>query len=289
MVVKPVQSDTLSTSDVTPIPDLLTVQAQRDDTLPEKFVFDQIAGRGKTAHDVAVASNGHTQLVAYPMPPKKSRTFSAEDFALSQNGLWLTCPHDRTTNHCYRSGSGDGWTFRFLPAQCADCPLRKACRDSTKTPTPHRDVFVSDYRADYDRLVAYSQTDDFKLDMKLRPQIERIVAGLVLHNGAHHARFCGQMKVDFQMKPALSLPKGCVRRFTTPNTAWCGWIKYRVEGDDPNGVVGSCPLPPRHNCARWPAKTGVFDWIWPVFAKKLTYVELNGKKTTVATAATAQS
>lgn len=67
-------------------------------------------------------------------------------------------------------------------------------------PTTPRDVFISDYRANYDRLVAYSKTDDFKLDMKLRPQVERIIAGLVLHNGARHARFRGQMKVDFQMK-----------------------------------------------------------------------------------------
>lgn len=221
MVVKPVQADTGSTSDVTPIPDLLTAQAQRGDALPEKLIYDQVAGHGKTAHDVAVASNGQTQLVAYPIPPKKSRTFSAEHFSLSQDGLSLTCPHNRTSNRCYRSGSGDGWTFRFLPAQCADCPLLKACRDSAQMPTTPRDVFISDYRANYDRLVAYSKTDDFKLDMKLRPQVERIIAGLVLHNGARHARFRGQMKVDFQMKPALSLPKGCARPFTTPSIRWC--------------------------------------------------------------------
>ena len=46
--------------------------------------------------------------------------------------------------------------------------------------------------------------------MKLRPQVERIVAGLVLHtcpersrrNGARRARFRGLEKVDFQVKMA---------------------------------------------------------------------------------------
>ena len=176
------------------------MQAERGDALPDKLLYDQVAGHGKTAHDVAVATDDQTQLVAYPMPPKKSRKFGPEVFTLSEDGLWLTCPHGRITNRRYRSGSGDGWTFRFLPAQCLGCPLRKACRGSDKTPTTHRDTFSSDYRADYEQLVAYSQTEDFKLAMKLRPQIERVIAGLVLHNGARYARFRGQMKVDFQMK-----------------------------------------------------------------------------------------
>jgi hypothetical protein len=36
--------------------------------------------------------------------------------------------------------------------------------------------------------------------MKLRPQAERVIAGLVLHCGARYARFRGLVKVDFQAK-----------------------------------------------------------------------------------------
>lgn len=198
--IRAIQADTGSTSDVTPIPDLLTTQAQRGDALPEKLIYDQVAGHGKTAHEVATASQGRTQLVAYPMPPKKAKTFSPEAFTLSDDGLCLTCPNGRTSRRRYRSGSGDGWTFRFLPDQCLACPLLKACRGSKQPPTTHRAVFISDYRPDYDRLTAYSQTEAFKQDMKLRPQIERVIAGLVLHNGARYARFRGTTKVDFQMK-----------------------------------------------------------------------------------------
>ena len=198
--IRAIQADTGSTSDVTPIPDLLSAQAARGDSLPEKLLYDQIAGYGKTAHEVETASDGHTQLVACPMPPKKSKTFGPEAFPLSDDGWWLTCPNGRTSNRRYRSGSSDGWTFRFLPAQCSGCPLLTACRGVDKTPTTKRDVFISDYRAAYDRLVAYSQTETFKQEMKLRPQIERVIAGLVLHNGARRARFRGIRRVDFQVK-----------------------------------------------------------------------------------------
>lgn len=198
--IRAVQADTGSTSDVAPIPDLLTVQSERGDALPQKLIYDQVAGHGKTAHEVAVASDGRTQLVAYPMPPKKTKSFGPEDFSLSEDRGWLTCPNGRATNRRYRSGSGDGWTFRFLPAQCLGCPLLLPCRGSDKSPTTKRDVFINDYRAEYDQLVAYSQTDSFKQDMKLRPQVERVIAGLVLHNGARYARFRGTQKVDFQVK-----------------------------------------------------------------------------------------
>lgn len=199
-LIRQIRADTGSTSDVTPIPDLLTAQAEHGHTLPEKLIYDQIAGNGKTAHEVSQASCGRTQLVAKPMPPKKSRTFGPEEFALSDDGYALTCPNGRISSRRYRSGSGDGWTFRFIPAQCLGCPLLQACRGKQETPTTHRDVFISDYRADFDRLRAYSQTEAFKLDMKLRPEVERIIAGLVLHNGARDARFRGLPKVDFQVK-----------------------------------------------------------------------------------------
>lgn len=198
--IRQIQADTGSVADVTPIPHLLTAQAARGDTLPQKLLYDQIAGNGKTAHLVKVASNRRTQLVAKPKYPKPAATFSPEDFTLSQDALCLTCPNGRTTYRRFRSGDGDGFKFRFLPAQCLACPLLTRCRGKDTTPTTHRDVFISDYRPDFDRLLAYSQTDDFKQDMKLRPQVERVIAGLVLHNGARYARFRGLPKVDFQVK-----------------------------------------------------------------------------------------
>jgi len=202
--IREIRADTGASADVSAIPALLTEQAEHHGVCPEKLIYDQIAGNGKTVHDVAEATNGQTQLVAKPMPPKQSKTFGPEAFTLSDDGLWLTCPGGRRSNRRYRSGSGDGHTFRFTPPHCLGCTLLKPCRDGDKPPTTKRDVFINDYRPEYDQLVAYSQTTAFKQDMKLRPHVERIIAALVLHNGARRARFRGLKKMDFQMKMCAS-------------------------------------------------------------------------------------
>ena len=134
------------------------------------------------------------------MPPKTDKKFGPEAFTLSDDGCWLTCPQGQRTCRKYRSGSGDGYIFRFSLPQCQGCHRLKACRGSGRAPTTKRDVFINDFRPQYDRLVAYSHTQAFKQDMKLRPQIEHIIAGLVLHNGARRAHFRGLAKVDFQVK-----------------------------------------------------------------------------------------
>lgn len=204
-LIRAIQADTGSRADVAAIAELLRAQKEQHDLYPDKLIYDQIAGTGKTAAAVAQASHGQTQLVAKPMPyDRRSPGFGPQDFRLSDDGLSLTCPNSRTSRRKYRSGSGDGFTFRFMPAQCLGCPLLTLCRGADAAPTTPRNVFISDYTRHYLHLVAYSQTNDFKADMKLRPHIERIIAALVLHNGARRARFRGQQKVDFQVKMAAT-------------------------------------------------------------------------------------
>jgi hypothetical protein len=199
--IREIQADTGSRPDADPLPELLQAQQEYHHCQPEKLVYDQAAGRGKTAFLVEQASNGRTQLVVKPIPAqRKNGRFAPEDFTLSQDGLSLTCPNGRISCRKYRSGSGDGATFRFMPPQCRGCSFLKPCRGRETPPVTHRDVFISDYRVQWEALLAYSQTEEFKQDMKLRPEIERIIAGLTLHNGVRRARFRGQVKSDFQVK-----------------------------------------------------------------------------------------
>ncbi len=199
--IREIQADTGSRPDAAPLPELLQAQQTYHATCPDKVVYDQAAGRGKTAFLVSQATGGRTQLVVKPVAGKRKKgRFAPEDFSLSQDGLSLSCPHGRISRRKYRSGSGDGFTFRFMPAQCLGCPFLRSCRGKEESPTTHRDVFVSNYRAEWDALRAYSQTEEFREDMKLRPHIERIIAGLTQHNGVRRARFRGQAKADFQAK-----------------------------------------------------------------------------------------
>ena len=207
--IREIQVDTGSRPDGEAIPDILQAQLEHQGHCPHKLIYDKAAGWGKIAYQVALVTAGRTQLVAYPVSPQRQLAdFAPEHFSLSPDGFSLTCPNGRISSRKYRSGSGDGDTFRFTAPQCLGCAFLKPCRGSEKTPTKHKSVFISAYRAEYDRLKTYSQTEAFKQDMKLRPHIERMIAGLVLHNDARRARFRGLAKVGFQAKPVLSEAEG---------------------------------------------------------------------------------
>jgi len=219
-LIREIQAHTGSCGDTTTIPDLLVAQKLHHDLLPTTFSFDQIAGTGKTAALVHDVSDGQTQLLAHPMPDtKKNDTFSARHCHLSDDGLSLTCPNGRVSRHKYPSGSGDGHNFRFLAAQCLGCPLLADCRGSEQTPTSPRNFFVSSYMTFFLLLLALSQTEAFRQQMKKRPRIELVIAHLVLFHGARRARFRGTAKVDYQLKMAG----------TTYNVKW--WLRrLRREG-----------------------------------------------------------
>jgi hypothetical protein len=199
--IREIQPDTGSQPDHVAIPDLLQKQQAHHGLIPEAFIYDQAAGTGKTAAAVSQVSGGKIKLIANPQPQaKKTEKLGPRDCTLAEDELSLTCPGGEVSRRKYRSGSGDGYIFRFGHIQCIGCGLLKACRGDEKIPTTHRDYFVSDYQAHYLQLVNASKTEDFKEKLKLRPQVERVIAGLVRHNGARYARFRGLEKVDFQMK-----------------------------------------------------------------------------------------
>jgi hypothetical protein len=199
--IREIQADTGAQPDSVAVPELLSAQIEHHDLTPPKLIYDAAAGAGKTRSQVDQVTDGQTQLIS-PLIPYGERTdrFTPDDFTLSGDDTTLTCPNSQTSSTAYRSGSGDGRNFRFFANQCAGCPLWEQCRDPEANPEGMRQVFISDYRPLLDAARAYNQTDDFKADMKLRPIIEQIIAGLTRYNGARRARRRGEDKADFQAK-----------------------------------------------------------------------------------------
>ncbi len=197
--VREIRADTGAQPDPVAIPDLLTEQIAHHDLCPDKFIYDAAAGTGKTHALVEQATDGRTQLVARLLPyDTRTERFTPDDFVLSQDGRTLTCPNGQTSTTAYRSGSGDGRSFRFFG--CERCPLAERCRDPKSDPDKMRQVFISDYRDQLNAARAYAQTDAFKTDMQRRPGIERIIACLTRYNGARRARRRGLFNADFQAK-----------------------------------------------------------------------------------------
>ncbi len=237
-----IQVDTGSRPDGDALPDVFATYLDHHETAPAKLIYDQAAGHGKTAAQIEKRSKQETQLVCKPMPKKKKKqadAFTHEDYRYDPDKHTLTCPNGRIATRVYRSGSGDGDNFRFVAGQCIGCPLRKPCRGSAAIPTTPKSIFISAYHAARQRLETYSQTDEFKQDMKLRPQVERVIAGLVLHNDARRARFRGKAKVDFQMKMcamAYNLKRWVVLRQGKPTEK-----RKRFSAPAPIGGDVACP------------------------------------------------
>jgi len=197
--IREIRADTGAQPDPVAIPDLLTAQIDHHDLCPHKFIYDAAAGDGKTHARVAQATHGRTQLVARLRNYAQGRDrFGPDDFGLSEDGRTLTCPNGQTSTTAYRSGSGDGRTFRFVT--CGPCPLAPRCRNPKSDPERLRQVFISDYRDHWNAARAYVQTDDFKTDMKRRAGIERIIACLTRYHAARRARRRGLPHADFQAK-----------------------------------------------------------------------------------------
>jgi hypothetical protein len=199
--VREIRADTGAQPDAVAVPDLLAAQVEHHAVCPPKIIYDAAAGNGKTHAEVKRVTQGQTQLVAPLISNnKQAKRFTPSDFTLSDEGLALTCPNGRTTFTMYRSGNGEAWTFRFPSSMCQGCPLWHDCRNPKANPKGPRQVFISDYRPLLDAARAYNQTDGFKVDMKLRPHVERIIAAITRHNGGRRARRRGQKKADFQAK-----------------------------------------------------------------------------------------
>ena len=206
-----IQAATGSQPDAAGIVPLLEAQQAHRGLLPPKLIYDKAAGHGHTIAAVAQATAGETQLVVKPVQAAKKKgsdELGPLDCRLTERlepetGELiprLVCPGGQTTELRYPATTAAGWSYRMPAAKCAGCPLASPCRDKIASDKQPRNWFISDYRAPVLAAWGYTETETFKADMKLRPHIERVIAGLVLHCGARHARFRGLAKVDFQAK-----------------------------------------------------------------------------------------
>jgi hypothetical protein len=176
----------------------LAQQSKELGLVPPKLIYDRAAGSPKTFAEVSAASGGKTQLVARLIDHTKSKvTFGPQDCTLGDDGC-LTCPAGRKTSRAYRAGSGDGWYYRFLAADCRECPLIAQCRRNQDKPIGPRNFFLSTYAHHQRQALAYLKTAAFTQDMRLRPAIERIIACLVRYHDARRATGYGVANADYQ-------------------------------------------------------------------------------------------
>lgn len=202
--VREIAAATGSTPDSAGVGKLIEQQKVHRGVVPPKLIYDQAAGTPKKMADVEKASDGKTLLVVRLVDYNRNRVrFGPLDFILDEKGV-LTCPNGQTSNRAYRSNSADGWNYRFLADQCTDCPLAQKCRGDAVKAGSYRQVFISRYQSQQRAAIAYMKTDEFQADMKLRSQVERVIACLVRYNGARETQGYGLTRADFQVKMAAT-------------------------------------------------------------------------------------
>jgi len=88
-----------------------------------------------------------------------------------------------------------------------------------------RQVFISDYRAYILAAQQANQEESFKLDMKLRPRVERVIFELTHYNGARRCRRRGLKAADFQAKLAATAYniKLWMRKIDHPSSSRRAW------------------------------------------------------------------
>ncbi|MCK6629268.1 MAG: transposase, partial [Anaerolineae bacterium] len=206
-----------SALDPTTLVPLLEKLHEQQGFFPPKVAADQIYGNGKIRAEVAEVSQGQTQLIALvPDYEKRTDRFVPADFTLSEDGFSLTCPNDVTSTKIYFLPDKDGYEFRFTHKMCRGCPFwlsaeqlaarpdQPYCRTPDCKPKSHRQVFISFYRDETLAAIEYNRTDQFKLEMKQRPLIERIIFNLTHFFGARYARSTGLPKANFQLSMAAA-------------------------------------------------------------------------------------
>ncbi|GIV76866.1 MAG: hypothetical protein KatS3mg050_2183 [Litorilinea sp.] len=198
--IRAVDGKTGATPDSQLVAPALAEQLKQLGTVPPKLIYDRAAGSPKIFAEVDKASAGKTQLVARLIDHAKGNAyFGPQDCTLDAEGF-LTCPAGRKSSRAYRAGSGDGWHYRFLASDCADCPLLARCRRNQEKPKGNRNFFISDYAYHQRQALAYLKTEAFTQDMRLRPAIERIIACLVRYHGARRATSYGVDNAVYQAR-----------------------------------------------------------------------------------------
>lgn len=141
-----------------------------------------------------------TEIVAR-VPPTSAPggRFSKDEFTLDLEAGQATCPAGETTTRTRRRG--DGGTFLFDGAVCADCALREQCTskepDRMRATGVGRTVGIHAHEELLQEARAQENTETFKELITKRPDVERKIAHL-MRRGLRQARYLGEAKTRFQ-------------------------------------------------------------------------------------------
>lgn len=182
--------------------------------MPTKLLGDGAHGTGPNRR--ALAEEG-TPLVAPPLPQALAPEVREGKFVFDPESETLTCPARVACSQRTYLAESESWLYRFPAAVCRACELNASCAKGRGG----RTLTVSCYYREHMAAYLYSQTPEYKQDMRTRALIEPKNGELARWHGLRRARYWGLAKTTLQaVFTALAVNfKRWVHLATAPNKA----------------------------------------------------------------------
>ena len=130
------------------------------------------------------------------VPPKadsQPHRFSPDDFAMSDDGSYVTCPAGERSQYRQRDESRHATSYRFDGDLCRTCPLFSQCIG--KKQKFGRTVRKNDYAPEYERVRERAKTPEYEAVKSEHPIVERRLGHLMNRYGGRRARYRGLVRV----------------------------------------------------------------------------------------------
>lgn len=170
-------------------------EQQRHGLQPEKLIGDTAYGEALSRK--ALQADGTT--VVAPLSVRNTRTRSVYPISMfhyDEEANLLTCPAGVTTKQSFLDRKRSIRIFHFPMPDCGQCPRRPEC---TNAKDGRRTVGIGPANKELREAEVYNRTEQFKVDMKLRPPVEGKLSELVRYHGMRRSRYRGINKLGLQL------------------------------------------------------------------------------------------
>ena len=172
----------------------MVVEQKKNGLVPQKLIGDAAYADGINRK---LLNDNWTKVVA---PLRKTnvstqKVYPKSMFHFDEEMLTLTCPQGVKTDVYFEDRTHGLKQFHFPMSICRKCRVRKEC---TNAEEGRRTVGISMFNKELREAEVYNTTEQFKIDMKLRPPIEGKLSELTRYHGLRRARYRGLIKVQLQ-------------------------------------------------------------------------------------------
>lgn len=192
----------------------MIVEQKKNGLVPQKLIGDTAYTNGMNRK---LLKDNMTAMVAplQEVNSQSQKVYPKSMFHYDEKTGTVTCPQGVKTRTCFEDRGHGLKQFHFPMSLCNQCDVQKEC---TKAKEGRRTIGISIFNKELREAERYNETEQFKIDMRLRPPIEGKLSELTRYHGLRRARYRRLYKVQLQSY------------FTAAAVNIKRWIKLILEG-----------------------------------------------------------